>query len=155
MPTDDKLAFAERLRIALKRGAKNVSTAAELATQFNLRYQNEPITAQAAQKWLTGKACPTPDKIETLANWLNVSSHWLHYGPAPQPLQRHNAPSVRQSKTQPHTDEALTEKESKLLSRLRQLSEHQFFLISDLVDQLAVEREMWPDSGQDNPRHPH
>lgn len=149
MPTNNKLAFAERLRIALKRGAKNVSTATELATQFNLRHPNEPITAQAAQKWLTGKACPTADKIETLANWLNVSPHWLHHGPAPQPRQRQNAASVRQNKSQPSTTEALTEKESKIMARLRQLSEHQFFLISDLVDQLAVEREMWPTSDQE------
>ena len=148
MPTDEKLAFAERLRIALKRGAKNVSTAAELATQFNLRHPNEPITAQAAQKWLTGKACPTADKIETLANWLNVSSHWLHHGPAPLTRQRQNAPSVRQTKSQANSGDALTEKESKLMSRLRQLSEHQFFLIAELVDQLAVEREMWPNDSE-------
>lgn len=144
MPTDDKLAFAERLLIALKRGAKNVNTATELATQFNLRHPNEPITAQAAQKWLTGKAYPTSDKIETLANWLNVSAHWLHHGPAPQPRQRQIAPSKRQTKSQASANDVLSEKESKLLNRLRQLSEHQFFLITELVDQLAVERELWP-----------
>ena len=144
MPIYDKLAFAERLHIALKRGAKNVNTAAELATQFNLRHPNEPITAQAAQKWLTGKAFPTPDKIETLANWLNVSAHWLHHGPAPQLPQRQNASTKRQTKSQANTIDVLTEKETKVLKRLRQLSEHQFFLISELVDQLAVEHEMIP-----------
>lgn len=149
MTTDEKLAFAERLHIALKRGAKNVNTATELATKFNLRHTNEPITAQAAQKWLTGKACPTADKIETLADWLNVSAHWLRYGPAPQPLQRQNASQVRQTKSQANPVDGFTEKELKLLSRLRLLSEHQFFLVAELVDQLAVEREMWPISGQE------
>jgi hypothetical protein len=144
MPTDDKLAFAERLLIALKRGAKNVNTATELATQFNLRHPNEPITAQAAQTWRTGTAYPTSDKIETLASWLNVSSHWLHHGPAPQPRQRQNATAKRQTKSQASTNDVLTEKESKLLNRLRQLSEHQLYLVSELVDQLAVERELWP-----------
>ncbi len=141
--TDEKFTFAERLRIALKRGA-NVNTATELANQFNLRHTTEPITPQAAQKWLNGKASPTADKIETLANWPNVSPHWLRYGPAPQPVQRQNAPALRQTKSQDDTNEALTEKEAKLLARLRKLSEHQFFLISELVDQLAVEREVWP-----------
>ncbi|MBI2276851.1 MAG: transcriptional regulator [Dechloromonas sp.] len=142
MPTDEKLAFADRLRIALKRGTKNVSTASELANQFNLRHPNEPITPQAAQKWLTGKAIPTGDKINTLAVWLNVSAHWLHYGPAPESRQRQNAPSQRQTTSQ--TNAALTDKEAKLMQRLRQLSEHQFFLIAELAEQLAVEREIWP-----------
>ncbi len=144
MPTNEKLAFAERLRYALKRAAKNVNTATELANQFNLRHSSEPITPQAAQKWLNGKASPTADKIETLADWLNVSPHWLRYGPAPQPRQQQNAPAPRQTKSEDDTYEALTEKEAKLLARLRQLSEHQYFLISELVDQLAVEREVWP-----------
>jgi transcriptional regulator with XRE-family HTH domain len=147
MPDDEKLAFAERLRIALKRGAKGVSTATELSNQFNLRHPNEPITPQAAQKWLTGKAIPTPDKIETLAGWLNVSAHWLNYGPAPQTRQQQNAAFVRQTKSQGNGTDKLNEKESKLLDRMRQLSEHQFFLIAELVDQLAVEREMWPAKG--------
>lgn len=147
MPADEKLAFAERLRIALKRGAKSVSTATELANQFNLRHPNEPITAQAAQKWLTGKAIPTADKIETLAVWLNVSAHWLHYGPAPLPRQQHDASPVRQTKSQANGTDKLSDKESKLLDRMRQLSEHQFFLIAELVDQLAVDREMWPTKG--------
>lgn len=147
MPNDEKLAFAERLRIALKRGAKGVSTATELSTQFNLRHPNEPITPQAAQKWLTGKAIPTSDKIETLAGWLNVSAHWLNYGPAPLPRQQQNAGPIRQTKSHPSGTSSLTDKESKLMARMRQLSEHQFFLIAELVDQLAVEREMWPTTG--------
>lgn len=149
MPANDKLAFAERLRTALKRGAMGVSTAPELANQFNLRHPNEPITAQAAQKWLSGKSIPTSDKIETLAEWLNVSAHWLHYGPAPQSRQRQNASAKRQTKTQENTALALSEKELKLIDRVRLLSEHQFFLIYELVDQLAVEREMWPPAPHD------
>ncbi len=147
MSADEKLAFAERLRIALKRGAKNVNTATKLSNQFNLRHPNEPITAQAAQKWLTSKAIPTADKIETLAAWLNVSAHWLHYGPAPLPRHQQDASAVRQTKSQANGTDKLNEKESKLLDRMRQLSEHQFFLIAELVDQLAVEREMWPTKG--------
>ncbi len=146
MLIDEKLAFADRLRIALKRGARNVGTATDLANQFNLRHPNEPITPQAAQKWLTGKAIPTGDKIDTLAEWLNVSAHWLHYGPAPESRQRQNASGLRQTVSQ--ANDVLTEKESKLILRLRQLSEHQFFLIAELAEQLAIEREIWPTSDE-------
>lgn len=140
--TDEKIAFAERLRIALKRGTKSIDTATALAHEFNLRHPNEPITPQAAQKWLTGKAKPTPDKIETLAEWLNVSGHWLRNGPPPAPRQKQVSTSKRHTTSHP-VMAALTEKETKLLARLRQLSEHQLFLIAELVDQLAVEREIW------------
>ena len=140
--TDEKHAFAERLRIALKRAPKSIETATALAHQFNLRHPNEPITTQAAQKWLTGKAKPTPDKVETLADWLSVSAHWLRNGPPPAPLKKQVNATKRQSVSHANTA-ALSEKESKLLTRLRQLSEHQVFLIAELVDQLAVEREMW------------
>lgn len=140
--TDEKIAFSDRLRIALKRGTKCIDTATALAHEFNLRHPNESITTQAAQKWLTGKATPTPDKIETLAEWLNVSGHWLRNGPPPAPVKKQVSTSKRQTTSHSGTA-ALTEKETKLLTRLRQLSEHQLFLIAELVDQLAVEREMW------------
>lgn len=137
---DERLAFAERLRTALKRGPKSIDTATGLANQFNLRHPNEPITTQAAQKWLTGKAMPTPDKIETLAEWLKVSSHWLRNGPPPTPTKKPSSTGKRPSAA---GSAGLAEKESKLVARLRLLSEHQFFLVAELVDQLAVEREIW------------
>jgi hypothetical protein len=37
----------------------------------------------------------------------------------------------------------LSEREIKLIQRLRRLSDHQFSLIAELVEQLAVEREIW------------
>ena len=42
----------------------------------------EPVTAQTARKWLYGGALPTQDKVRTLAQWLEVSPHWLRYGEA-------------------------------------------------------------------------
>lgn len=141
-PIDERLAFAERLRFALKKSTKTIETATALANQFNLRHPNEPITTQAAQKWLSGKAKPTPDKIETLAEWLNVSSHWLRNGPPPATEKKQGYAAKRQTASHSGTG-AMTEKETKLLARLRQLSEHQLFLIAELVEQLAVEREMW------------
>ena len=132
--TDEKLAFTKRLKLALKRSDKKITTPVELALQFNLRHRNEPITAQAAQKWLTGKAKPTADKIDTLAKWLVVSPHWLRYGSA---TSEQTIPVVRQTKTQ--SNSGLSEAEAALISQYRQLSEHQKSLIGDLIEQLAAE----------------
>ena len=136
MPTDEKLAFTKRLKIALKRSNKKTTTPAELALQFNLRHPNESITAQAAQKWLTGGAKPTSDKIETLAKWLVVSPHWLRYGSA---NGEQAIPPVRQTKTQSNTNATLSDSEISIISQYRQLSDHQKNLIADLIEQLAAE----------------
>lgn len=140
MPVDVKKAFGERLKTALKRLPKSIETATELAHQFNLRHPNEPITPQAAQKWLQGTAFPTADKLQTLADWLNVSAHWLKNGPPPPPKK-----TLVGKRSQPGQPGQLNEKEARLLAKLRSLSEHQVFIVAELVDQLAMEREIWAD----------
>ncbi|MDO8776180.1 MAG: hypothetical protein Q7K57_47235 [Burkholderiaceae bacterium] len=37
----------------------------------------------------------------------------------------------------------LNEKEARLLAKLRSLSEHQVYIVAELIDQLALEREIW------------
>jgi hypothetical protein len=142
-PISEKAAFTERLKLALTRSKKKIETATELALQFNLRHKNEPVTLQAAQKWLSGKACPTPDKIETLSDWLGVSAHWLRFG-SPTDSQHKRSSSKRQTKTQENTT-AISCEETHLLERFRQLTPHQQNLINDLVTQLALEKEVWPE----------
>lgn len=51
--------------------------------RFNLRYAGTAVSTQTAHKWLTGRTIPTKDKLATLAGWLKVDEHWLHYGPPP------------------------------------------------------------------------
>ena len=139
MTANEKKEFAERLKVALKRAPKSIQTAAQLAHEFNLRHENQPITPQAAQKWLSGTAMPTADKLQTLADWLNVSAHWLRNGPPPLAPKKPGTkrPSQASGKGE------LSEKEARLLSRLRLLSEHQAFLVAELVEQLSLEREIW------------
>lgn len=141
MLPDEKQAFAERLKLALTRCSRKIDTAVELALQFNLRHPNDPITPQAAHKWLTGKARPTLDKIETLAEWLNVSPQWLRHGPQEVPDWQQTA---RQSTIQNSIMAPIADNEIQLIIRLRALSDHQKRLVADLVDQLALEREGWP-----------
>lgn len=142
MRSDDKTGFAKRLKLALTRNPKQIATAAELALQFNLRHPNASITQQAAQKWLTGQARPTLDKIETLAAWLNVSTHWLMYGP---PTEKRRRPAAKGKQGKSPSDAGFEgEDELHLAAQFRKLSDHQRRLIIDLIDQLALEREAWP-----------
>lgn len=143
MPQDEKSAFAQRLQSALKRAPKRVQTAAQLAHEFNLRHHNDPITPQAAQKWLKGTAKPSNDKMQTLAAWLNVTPHWLAHGPAPVIAKK---PVIGKRGAQTSQPGQLSEKEAKLLSRFRALSEHQAMLVAEIVEQMAVEREVWSGS---------
>ena len=76
----DKVEFSKRLNLALQSLPNQPLNAAQIATQFNLRYCKEPISPQAVHKWLTGQSFPTADKIKTLSEWLNVSYEWLRYG---------------------------------------------------------------------------
>ena len=95
MPTDkEKAAFAKRLKDLLE--PLKIRGGTKLAEQFNLRYRGErPVTPQTAHKWLTGTTIPKPDKLRTLAEWLNVKEHWLHYGPPPRFEQPSHSPAAR------------------------------------------------------------
>lgn len=131
---DEKQAFAKRLKQALRRSPKPVETPSELALQFNLRHPNEPITPQAAQKWLKGTARPTDDKIKTLAEWLGVSTTWLRFGvqvPGEPPSKKRRRP----------TDEAaaFTAQEVELIRFFRQLPEHRQRVLRDLIEDLTLD----------------
>lgn len=137
----DNQAFAERLKLALSRGPRKIDSPSELALQFNLSHPGSQITNQAAQKWLSGTSQPTPDKIDTLAAMLNVSAQWLRYGipearPAAKPLNT-------------EFPDTLTPGDQRLLQRFRVLSEHQKSLIIELVEQLALDRDMWLSAADD------
>lgn len=127
MPSDiEKLSFSLRLRAALDNGAK-VKGATDLAREFNLQHrEGEGVSVQSAHKWLSGKSIPTPDKLATLARWLNVTEHWLHYGPPPEPvstLEGREAPIGY-----PRSHESLT-----LARKIELLSPRQRLLVEELV----------------------
>ena len=84
MPTvEEKIAFAERLKFAMKRAPEKLRGGTDLAMHFNLRHRDgHPVSPQTAHKWLSGRTIPTDDKLATLAEWFNVDKHWLHYGPS-------------------------------------------------------------------------
>lgn len=142
MNTDDKQAFAERLKLALRRSTKPVETPTDLALQFNLRHDKDPVTPQAALKWLSGKAKPTSDKIATLAEWLEVSAHWLNYGsPDARPEKHASKHSVSIEDIA-----GLPEVERQLLTRYRGLSARRQQLLQDLLIELSLDDEVWPET---------
>jgi transcriptional regulator with XRE-family HTH domain len=138
MDKSDKLAFAARLKQAIKRNPKKISSPSELALQFNLRHRAAQITNQAAQKWLSGENYPSADRLVTLAEMLNVSAQWLRYGiPETMPERQPGAKANPVSQLPP------TKEELQLLHRLRNLPEHQRALVADIIEQLALQQEMW------------
>ncbi|AOJ03827.1 transcriptional regulator [Burkholderia mayonis] len=131
MPTlEEKAAFAERLKFALKRNPEKIPGATALALHFNLRHRGAlPISPQTAHKWLTGRTIPTPDKLRTLADWLHVDLHWLHYGPPPgAPGSKTSEPLRRNEKYAP-TPETI-----ELASKIEALSPHQRYLMQELIE---------------------
>ena len=143
---DDKQAFAQRLRQALKRSPKKIETATELAVQFSLRHPASAITPQAAQKWLSGHARPTWDKIETLAKWLSVSPQWLRYGIADQQRPLHTQKIAHQTRNA--ANQVPSEAELVLLHTLRRLPESRRKLVEELIEQLSLDGVIWNDDEQ-------
>lgn len=142
MPTnEEKAAFARRLALALRRSPEPVRGATELALRFNLRYHGNAVSAQTAHKWLSGRAIPAKDKLETLAKWLNVNEHWLHYGPAEGRILKANDEwavyqAVPVNKpggkgTAKPSPEALA-----LAAKIQSLPPHRRYLVEELVAQL-------------------
>jgi transcriptional regulator with XRE-family HTH domain len=133
MPVDDKKAFSERLKLALRRAKKAVQSPTDLAREFNLRSSESSVTVQAAQRWLAGTSMPTPDKIEILAAWLDVSPHWLRYG---------NPERKSPAKVKTTDLVGLPVAEQTLLSHYRQLTPRQQSVVSDLLLELAFKTEL-------------
>ena len=71
-----KQQFAERLIKAMEAAGYEAKPAV-LEREFNLRYMGTPMTLHGVRRWLLGETLPSPDKLEVLGNWLNVS-----FGPA-------------------------------------------------------------------------
>lgn len=141
MPTDEeKSAFSKRLELALRRSPEPVQGATELALRFNLRYRGNAVSAQTAHKWLTGRAIPTSDKLATLAEWLNVNEHWLHYGPPPiKGLHVGEQPSPYgnlDGKTVAGKGEKTSPEALALAVKIQALSPHRRYLLEELVKQL-------------------
>jgi len=100
--------------------------------------------AQAAQKWLTGAAMPAPEKIEVLAKMTGVPVTWLRYG---LPERRDSGAATAADSRGGHYGQAdkdsVTTEELRLLTHLRLMPVSRRELVRQLVQELALESEMW------------
>lgn len=76
---DEKAEFAGRLRQAMV-DAGYEPRPRVLEKGFNSRYWGRSVTFQAASRWLRGEAIPAQDKLQVIADWLNVEPHLLRFG---------------------------------------------------------------------------
>jgi transcriptional regulator with XRE-family HTH domain len=53
---------------------------AVLEREFNQRDWGKPISLQAVCRWLRGEAIPSQDKLNVLAEWLQVEPQALRFG---------------------------------------------------------------------------
>lgn len=121
------------MRDCLRRTAVDIRNATGVAREFNLRYQGAPVTAQAARKWLEGRALPSQDKIRALALWLDVSPHWLRFGEPEGRPSRPQAP-LRQEAASYRLDHGWPEKKFELLSEA-----HKRMVVEMLIALLRLE----------------
>lgn len=79
--TDEKTAFSVRLRQAMLDAGLEPRPGV-LEKGFNSRYWGRSVTFQAVHRWLNGQSIPAQDKLQALAEWLNIEPHVLRYGDA-------------------------------------------------------------------------
>lgn len=79
MDTDEKQAFAQRLRAAMTAAGYELRPVV-LEREFNSRYWGRSVTFQAVRRWLHGEAIPSQEKLQVLAEWLKVEPHVLRFG---------------------------------------------------------------------------
>jgi transcriptional regulator with XRE-family HTH domain len=80
---DEKTEFSERLKQAMQDAGYKVRPIV-LEREFNTRYWGHPVTVQAVRRWLKGESIPSQDKLQVLAEWLQVEAHVLRFGGQPR-----------------------------------------------------------------------
>ena len=128
MPSaNNPAAFGARFREAVRRAGYGSIGATELADVLAAVFP-EGISIQSAHKWIAGTAVPRPERLTVLAKWLDVSEHWLRYGPDPKASNRLTG----------GTDRSLNSKD--LARRIQALPETQ----REIVEALLIQFEKIP-----------
>jgi transcriptional regulator with XRE-family HTH domain len=84
---DQATEFSQRLKEAMTAAGYLVRPIV-LEREFNTRYWGRPVTVQAVRRWLRGEAIPSQEKLQVLADWLNIEPHILRFGEEPMKAVR-------------------------------------------------------------------
>ena len=71
--------FSQRLQDSMLKAGYEIRPVV-LEREFNQRYWGKSVSVQAVRRWLFGEAIPNQDRLQVLAEWLNVDPHWLRFG---------------------------------------------------------------------------
>ncbi|KAF1044401.1 hypothetical protein [Xylophilus sp.] len=116
----EREAFSLRLREALDNAGWKSIGPSDLAREFNRRNRTSRITLHAARKWLLGESIPTQARVQTLAQWLEVSPDWLRFGSPP-------ARAAEMAQSAPAADLLV------LAADIARLDAEQFWTVRELV----------------------
>lgn len=75
----EKIEFGIRLCAAMQAQGVPLRPSV-LEREFNRRYWGRAVTLQAVRRWMRGEAIPSQDKLQVLAEWLQVEPQVLRFG---------------------------------------------------------------------------
>jgi len=76
---EERKAFSKRLAQAM-RDADYEPRPIVLLKAFNSRYRGRSVSFQTVSRWLRGKSMPEQDKLQQLADLLDIQPHVLRFG---------------------------------------------------------------------------
>lgn len=128
---NEKEKFAANLRQAMIRKDFPLKPSV-LETIFNLKYEGQYITPQAASQWLNGKMIPRLDKLKTLAIVLNVDLSELV---PPNKLQKLQAAELKRIGTPEELrwENIATQQDKALFSHFLDLPEQQRNVVREVI----------------------
>ena len=115
--------FSARLRAAMTAAGLEIS-GTELERAFNRKWNQTPISVQAAWNWINGKTVPRNDKLQVLAKLLKADPNSLLYG-AREPLSA--------AERRREWEEKVTYAERESIEAFLRLPTHQRLLVRDVI----------------------
>ncbi|MBD3756335.1 MAG: transcriptional regulator [Gammaproteobacteria bacterium] len=119
--------FSHRLKEAMQNHGYELRPIV-IEREFNQRYWGKSISFQAARRWLHGEAVPTQDRLQVLAEWLNVDPHWLRFG---------EKLSGSLSEQRKRWDAKMTPQERALVEKFMQLPIDKRKIIGEIIEAFA------------------
>ena len=124
---NEAIKFSERLRESMLTSGYEFRPVV-LEREFNQRYWGNPVSVQAVRRWINGEAIPAQDRLQVLAEWLNVDPHWLRFG------EKLSGSVQKQRK---RSDVKMTPQERETVEVFMSLTQEKRKIISEIIYALA------------------